>query len=53
MKQDLTPAVFLLFIQPAIKVSAFLFVVTSIAGAIFDGHDIHYKSLILKIKQNL
>ena len=45
MKQDLTPAVFLLFIQPAINFAAFLFLVTPISGAIFDGHEIHYNSL--------
>ena len=47
MKQDLTPAVFLLFIQPAINVAAFLFLIIPIVGEIFDGHDIHNKSLSL------
>ena len=53
MKQDLTPAIFLLFIQPAINVAELLFLVTSIVDAIFNGHDIHYKSLCLNIQQNL
>ena len=53
MKQDLTPSIFLLFIQPAINVASFLFLIIPIVGAMFDDHDIHYKSLSLNNLKNL